>query len=97
MLHIVNKSPFANNSIKSCINIIDSASAILLIEDGVIAATKNKLSIIDSIASQGRVYALKNDIEARGISSKIATDIKLINYVGFVDLVVKHGTTVSWF
>ncbi|WP_190600250.1 sulfurtransferase complex subunit TusB [Candidatus Vesicomyidisocius sp. SY067_SCS001] len=97
MLHTVNKSSFERNSLKSCINIIDDTSVILLIEDGVISATKNiNSSMIANLANQGRVYALQGDVKARGISSKLIDNIKLIDYTGFVDLVVEHGTSVSW-
>ncbi|BAF61897.1 sulfurtransferase complex subunit TusB [Candidatus Vesicomyidisocius calyptogenae] len=97
MLHTVNKSSFERNSLKSCINTIDDTSVILLIEDGVISATKNiNSSMIANLANQGRVYALQGDVEARGVSSKLVDNIKLVNYTGFVDLVVEHGTSVSW-
>ncbi len=97
MLHTVNKSSFERNSLKSCINTIDDTSVILLIEDGVISATKNiNSSMIANLANQGRVYALQGDVEARGVSSKLVDNIKLVDYTGFVDLVVEHGTSVSW-
>ncbi|ABL02582.1 DsrH family protein [Candidatus Ruthia magnifica str. Cm (Calyptogena magnifica)] len=97
MLHTVNKSSFERNSLKSCLNTIDDISVILLIEDGVISAAKNINSLmIADLAAQGRIYALQGDVEARGISSKLADNIKLVDYAGFVDLVVEHGTVVSW-
>ncbi len=97
MLHTVNKSSFERNSLQSCLNIIDDTSVILLIEDGVISATKNaNSSMLAELAADGRVYALKDDIEARGISAKVADNIKLVDYAGFVDLVEEYGTSVSW-
>jgi tRNA 2-thiouridine synthesizing protein B len=97
MLHTVNKSSFERNSLQSCLNIIDDNSVILLIEDGVINAAKNtNASMLADLATQGRVFALQGDVEARGISPKLADNIKLVDYAGFVDLVVEHGTAVSW-
>lgn len=97
MLHTVNKSVFERNSLQSCVNTIDDSSVILLIEDGVISAAKNtKSSVLADLAAEGRVYALQGDVDARGISSKVADNIKLVDYEGFVDLVVEHGTAVSW-
>jgi len=97
MLHTVNKSSFERNSLQSCLNTIDDSSVILLIEDGVISAAKNtKSSMLANLAAEGRVFALQGDVEARGISSKVADNIKLVDYAGFVDLVVEHGTAVSW-
>ena len=97
MLHTVNKSSFERNSLQSCLNIIDDGSVILLIEDGVISAAKNtKSSMLADLATQGRVYALQGDVDARGISSKVADNIQLVDYAGFVELVVEHGTAVAW-
>lgn len=97
MLHTVNKSSFERNSLQSCLNTIDDSSVILLIEDGVISAANNsKASMLAKLAAQGRVCALQGDVEARGISSNLAENIQLVDYAGFVDLVVEHGTTVSW-
>ena len=97
MLHTVNKSSFERNSLQSCLNTIDDTSVILLIEDGVICAANNaNSSMLAGLVAEGRVYALQGDVEARGISSKLADNIKLVDYAGFVDLVEEHGTTVSW-
>ena len=38
-LNIVNKSPFDRNSLASCVRTMSDGDAILLIEDGVYAAT----------------------------------------------------------
>ncbi len=97
MLHTVNKSSFERNSLKSCLNAIDDTSVILLIEDGVISAANNEnSSMLAGLATEGRVFALQEDVDARGISSKVVDNIKLVDYAGFVDLVEEHGTTVSW-
>jgi len=97
MLHTVNKSSFERNSLQSCLNTIDDSSVILFIEDGVINAANNaNTSMIADLAASGRVFALQGDVDARGISSKLADNIKLVDYSGFVDLVVEHGTPVSW-
>ncbi len=97
MLHIVNKSSFERNSLQSCLDMIDNTSVILLIEDGVISAANNtNTSMFAQLATNGRVYALQGDVEARGISSNLADNIQLVDYAGFVDLVEEHGTSVSW-
>ena len=38
MLHTVNKSPFTNNSLESCLDCVADGAAVLLIEDGVYGA-----------------------------------------------------------
>jgi tRNA 2-thiouridine synthesizing protein B len=97
MLHTVNKSSFERNSLKSAVEMIDDASIVLLIEDGVISGTNGaNADLIADLVSAGRVYALQGDVDARGISSKMIDGIKLVDYTGFVELVVEHGTPVSW-
>jgi sulfur relay protein TusB/DsrH len=38
--------------------------------------------MLADLAAQGRVFALQGDVEARGISSKVADNIKLVDYAG---------------
>ena len=40
MLHTINKSPFEKSSLQTCLRYADDGSSILLIEDGVYAASK---------------------------------------------------------
>ena len=89
MLFIINKSPFASKSLDSCLKIADEGDTILFIEDGVCAVN---LENLDNIRKRGiTLYALKVDVEARGISSSIP----VTDYEGFVDLVEKDSV-VSW-
>jgi tRNA 2-thiouridine synthesizing protein B len=97
MLHTVNKSSFERNSLKAATQLIDDSSVVLLIEDGVLSGTQNANSdLIADLVSGGRVYALQGDTDARGVSSRMMDGIKLVDYTGFVELVVEHGTPVSW-
>ncbi|HEX8964212.1 MAG TPA: sulfurtransferase complex subunit TusB, partial [Rhodocyclaceae bacterium] len=59
MLNIVNKSPLDRNSLQSCLDAA-TGGAILLIEDGVYAATKGNAYESKLKAAQGtyKVYAL---------------------------------------
>ena len=41
MLHTVNKSPFEHNGLATCLRYARPGSAVLLIEDGVYAATRD--------------------------------------------------------
>ena len=42
------------------------------------------------------IYALKSDLEARGMQNRLMDGIRLVDYGGFVDLVVAHNTVQSW-
>ena len=98
MLHIVNKSPFENSTLDSCLRVAAKGAALLLIEDGVYAATKGS-SAVDKLkkAMPGvSIYALWPDLEARGMQDAVLEGIKLVDYGGFVDLVAEHASVQSW-
>lgn len=98
MLHTVNKSPFERNTLESCLKQSKDGSAILFIEDGVYGAlgnTKYSEMVTEAMKSR-KIYALFPDIEARGMQDKVMDGIKMIDYEGFVDLVVEENTVQSW-
>jgi tRNA 2-thiouridine synthesizing protein B len=42
------------------------------------------------------IYALKPDLEARGMQDRVMDGVRLVDYAGFVDLVVEHSAVQSW-
>ncbi|GMR03537.1 MAG: sulfurtransferase complex subunit TusB [Gammaproteobacteria bacterium] len=98
MLHTVNKSPFERNTLESCLRHAKKGSAILLIEDGVYGALKGTTvsGKVNEAMKSVTVYALRPDIEARGVQNRVLDGIKLVDYGGFVDLVTEHNATQSW-
>jgi tRNA 2-thiouridine synthesizing protein B len=99
MLHTVNKSPFERNSLDSCLRLSIKGSPILLLEDGVLAATKGTSVSEKIVAAQSDhpIFVLGPDLQARGLAEgDIAEGITVVDYGGFVDLVVEHGTVQSW-
>jgi len=97
MLHTINKAPHAHDCFDACLRVCGDNATIVLIEDGVYAA------IADSDAAQRlctqakAVYALQPDIDARGLSTRIASQIRTIDYAGFVQLCCEHPTIQSWY
>jgi tRNA 2-thiouridine synthesizing protein B len=98
MLHIVNKSHSQTNSLQSCLRLAKAGHALLLIEDGVYAATRGgaATSGIAEATRQFKVYALQPDVDARGMAGKLVDGVTAVDYAGFVDLVVEHPNTQSW-
>ena len=98
MLHTVNKSPFENKALESCLTYARKGSAVLLIEDGVYAAARGTAVSPQLQAAQKTVsvYALKSDVEARGMQNRVMDGVRLVDYGGFVDLVVEHDAVQSW-
>lgn len=98
MLHIVNKSPFERNALDSCLRFGRDGSAVLLIEDGVYAVTRGNIAEpkIKAALGQMKIYALRPDLEARGMQHAVLEGIQLVDYGGFVDLVTGHTAVQSW-
>ncbi len=98
MLHIVNKSPFQTSSLDSCLRLAHPGSALLLIEDGVYAATTGSAAQerISAACVHLKVYALQPDMDARGVTAKLLDGVTPIDYAGFVDLAAEHHCSQSW-
>lgn len=97
MLHIVNKSPLEKNTLATALRYATSG-ALLLIEDGVYAATRGNAAEGSVREAMGRmkVYALALDLQARGMADRVIEGVQTIGYDGFVDLVVEHRNNQSW-
>ena len=97
LLHTVNKSPFESNTFDTCLGYAKDGSTILLIEDGVYAATSGT-GVADKIKNASGVSfaVLGPDLQARGLESKLADGIKVVDYEGFVNLVAEHDSVQSW-
>lgn len=99
ILHTVNKSPFERNSLVSCLNHAQAGSSVLLIEDGVYGAITGSqvADIVNKSLASVKVYALKPDVAARGISQeKLISGVQLIDYAGFVDLATENTSVQAW-
>lgn len=98
MLHIVNKSPLERNTLDSCLAAAQPGAALLLIEDGVYAATRGNRAEgkLRAAAERLDIYVLAPDLEARGMGQLLSEGIKTTDYAGFVDLVTKHKNCQSW-
>jgi len=98
MLHTVNKSPFEHRTLETCLRFARRGSAVLLIEDGVYAAARDTAvsGQLQAVLATVSIYALKPDVEARGMQSRVMDGVRLVDYAGFVDLVAEHNAVQSW-
>ena len=98
MLHIVNKSHTQTGALASCLRFALPGSALLLTEDAIYAATAAAAATSGVATAVARisVFALQPDVEARGMTGKLADGITTVDYGGFVDLVAEHATNQSW-
>lgn len=100
MLHTVNKSPFERTALDACLARAEQGSAILLFEDAVYAVTKGALAPSRKIMNAARdfkVFVLGPDLKARGFEeSQVIDGVTVVDYGGFVDLVIQHGPVTAW-
>ena len=93
-LHIVNKSPEQNSALADCLAHCADTDSLLLIEDAVVAAVKGHPALQEYA---GKIYALQEDVAARGIQALLSADVALVDYAGFVALCAEHRQNLSWF
>lgn len=97
MLHIINKSPLANNTLANCLRVATGGD-VLLIEDAVYAATKGNAFEPQITTAMGRfkVFVLQPDLDARGVGDRLISGATAVDYGGFVDLVANNKNCQSW-
>jgi tRNA 2-thiouridine synthesizing protein B len=98
LLHLVSASPAASASLDSCLRSLDDDALILLMQDGVYAATEGSDAVTQIKSSNAvRCYALRTDVAARGLSEHVDAAVILIDYDEFVRLSVECHAVQSWF
>ncbi len=98
MLHIVNKSPTERTTLASCLSHALPGHSVLLIEDGVYAATRGSPGAerIRELSSEIKVYVLRPDLDARAMGKALVEGVESVDYGGFVELVARHSRVQSW-
>jgi tRNA 2-thiouridine synthesizing protein B len=85
ILFIVNRA----TALASCLGVAAPSDTILLIEDGVFAATAAR-------DWTGSLVALEPDVRARGLAERVLHDVRVVDDTGFVELVTTHEPIVTW-
>lgn len=98
-LHMVNKSPYERNALKSCLDHLSAGDRVLLIEDGVVAARKGGAfaQALGDARRECAIYALGPDLAARGVApGDLMEGIETVDYSGFVELAADASRVCSW-
>ncbi|ATZ96105.1 MULTISPECIES: sulfurtransferase complex subunit TusB [Dickeya] len=95
MLHTLAHSPY-HTDLDALLRNVGDGDAILLLQDGVIAALAGTPGGERLLSSGATVHALKEDVEARGLIAQISTTIVLIDYTEFVQLTALHSRQLAW-
>jgi tRNA 2-thiouridine synthesizing protein B len=96
MLYTINNAAIGADSLDSMSQVCPKNSPILFYEDGVFACKTNTIMAgkIKTLLEEHPVYALVEDVKARGIEPLIE-GVKTVDYSGFVELVESHDV-VPW-
>ncbi|NIY49463.1 sulfurtransferase complex subunit TusB [Cedecea colo] len=95
MLHILRHSPF-NADPETLLRCVKAGDDLLLLQDGVVAAIKGSRYLELLLAASISVSALREDLEARGLTAQISSKIDVVSYNDFVRLTVKHERQMTW-
>ncbi|WP_036773590.1 sulfurtransferase complex subunit TusB [Photorhabdus australis] len=95
MLYTVSRSPYQCD-FNTIFNLLTGDDDILFIQDGVLAGIEGNHYLPTLISSGITLYALKEDIEARGLFGQVSDKVQVIDYTDFVNLTVKHHQQFAW-
>ncbi len=98
-LHTVNKSPFQNQTLISCLGHAKAGDSVLLIEDGVYGAMSgNAMSeVVSGMGANVKLYVLGPDVAARGIdAARVTAGFTPVDYEGFVDMAASCDRVQNW-
>ncbi|WP_193015789.1 sulfurtransferase complex subunit TusB [Proteus sp. FME41] len=84
------------SDLEAFLSLLTKQDDVLLIQDGVLAVLEENPLLKYCLQQQISIYALIDDVLARGLKDQASHHIKLINYHDFVDLTVKHPQQIHW-
>ncbi|AHG19927.1 sulfur transfer complex subunit TusB [Chania multitudinisentens RB-25] len=95
MLYTLSHSPYQCD-LPALLRLVTKDDALLLLQDGVLAGLVGSLHLDSLLKSSISLYALQDDLDARGVSGYISHSITVIDYTHFVTLTEKHRSQMAW-
>jgi tRNA 2-thiouridine synthesizing protein B len=95
ILHILNRPPSSSLVYREALAAMGSTDFLLLIEDGVLGALTSQVRHFQQV--EGRLFALREDLDARGLEGQCDASVQVVDVDGFVVLTEEADKTVSWF
>lgn len=95
ILHILNRPPSSSRVYREALAAMGSTDRLLLIEDGVLGALTSQVRHFQQV--EGRLFALREDLDARGLLGRCESSVQVVDVDGFVLLTEEADKTVSWF
>lgn len=95
MLHTLMQSPWQSD-IHGRLALLSPGDDLLLLQDGVLAAVAEGAWSQVLLDSPATVYVLEDDLIARGLVEQISTNIRKVDYNGFIELTIRHPQQLNW-
>jgi len=95
MLHTLMTSPFRCD-LNAMVRLLSEGDDVLLLQDGVIAALEGNPALEVLLSAPISLFALKEDLDARGLFEQISTRVTPVSYTDFVALAVKNSQQMTW-
>ncbi|MCS3406195.1 MULTISPECIES: sulfurtransferase complex subunit TusB [Gammaproteobacteria] len=95
MLFTLSRSPLQCD-LPALLRLTSSGDALLLLQDGVLAALAGSAPLDLLLNAPISLYALEDDLSARGLSGYISHNVTVIGYNQFVELTEKHRSQMAW-
>ncbi|MEX0444964.1 sulfurtransferase complex subunit TusB [Xenorhabdus sp. SGI246] len=94
MLYTVRHSPYQDD-FDAILGLITDVDDVLLIQNGVLLSINGNRYLAELIRTGAGIYALQDDLDARGLVNQVSDHVRVVNYNGFVSLTVKHQQSFS--
>lgn len=95
MLYTLSRSP-AQCDLAAMLDVVTAEDDILLVQDGVFVGVSENIYLPLLFNTLSGVYALRTDVEARGLIGYFSPKISIVGYTDFVALTVKHRQHIAW-
>jgi tRNA 2-thiouridine synthesizing protein B len=95
MLYTLGRSP-TQCDLPALLRLAAAGDDLLLLQDGVVAGLAGSAHLELLLNAPISLYALQDDLEARGLVGHFSHKITVIGYNHFVELTEKHRSQMSW-
>ncbi|HEJ7042293.1 MAG: sulfurtransferase complex subunit TusB [Serratia liquefaciens] len=95
MLYTLSRSP-TQCDLPALLRLTAPGDDLLLLQDGVLAGLAGSVHLELLLNAPISLYALQNDLDARGVPGHFSHKITVIGYNHFVELTEKHRSQMAW-
>ncbi len=97
-LHLLSYSPFTDNRLASCLRLLKTEDAVLLMGDAVYTLQPNNswLTRLAALPESIALFALTEDLTARNLSPAVLPRLVAVDYPEFVALTCRYPRCNSW-